>query len=89
MDEEALGRLADAVYGACNPRAVALERLRVAVNGIFENAERDRPGQARHLELADAVARHRELRARMESRYDMPAMYDRLAARGGMSAFWC
>ena len=92
MDPD-LARLAEAVHALYDPRTVALERLRTAVNGIFTEASA-RPGgdQSLHLRLADVNAQARALRARAEARYG-PAegLFDRMQARGsGLSArVWC
>jgi hypothetical protein len=87
IDEGALDRLAEAVHRAHDP----IERLASAVNGVFaEASKRDRASQDLHLRLADGVAQGRAIRARAESKYGpIEGMYDRLAARGGMSALWC
>ena len=85
-DRDPLDQLVDAVCRAHDP----IERLASAVCAVFADAaKRDGASQDLHLRLADGIAQGRELRARMEARYDIPAMYDRLAARGGMSALWC
>ena len=85
-DRDPLDHFAEAVSGLYDPTA----RLAEAVSAVFADAAK-RPGcdQELHLRLADGIAQGRAIRARMESKYDMPAMYDRLAARGGMSALWC
>jgi hypothetical protein len=81
-----IDHFAEAVSAIHDPTA----RLAEAVSAIFSDAAK-RPGgnQELHLRLLDGVERGRALRARMEARYDTPAMYDRLQSRGGMSALWC
>jgi len=89
-DRDPLAELVNAVHRAHDPRARAIERLAEAVSAVFADAaERDGADQELHLRLADVSTQARALRARMEARYDIDGMYDRLAARGGMSALWC
>ena len=92
MDEEALGRLADAVHRIHDPRARNIERLAEAVSAVFsEAAKRSGGNQELHMRLMDVNAQARALRARTEARYG-PAegLFDRLQARGsGLSAQVC
>ena len=73
MDEEALGRLSDAVFRAHDPRTQALDAFSEAVANVFavagavdeafaESARRPGGNPELALRLADATARHRELR---------------------------
>jgi hypothetical protein len=103
MDEEALGRLSDAAFRACNPRMQAVERLGEAVAAAFAvagavdeafAASARQPGgdQELHLKLMDVNAQARALRSRAESRYG-PAeeLYARAQAHGGAPSarVWC
>ncbi len=85
-DRDPLDALVDAVHRAHDP----IERLASAVSAAFADAAaRDGANRELHMQLMDGVAQGRALRARMEARYDVPGLFDRMQARGGMSALWC
>ena len=83
MDEEALGRLSDAVFAAHDPRTRALDAFSEAVANVFavagavdeaftESARRPGGNPALALRLADSTARHRELMARVRGQIRRP-----------------